>query len=259
MPIQQIADQINHLVAQGYLEAVLTGVDISSYGQDLPGKPSLGQMIRRLLALAPDLKRLRLSSLDPAVIDGELIDLIGCEPRLMPHLHLSIQAGSDLILKRMKRRHDKHDVIKLCAQIRKIRPNIVFGADLIAGFPTETEPLFKETLELVDDAGLTYLHVFPYSPRPETPAANMPQVEPQTRKNRAAILRQKGERTKANYFKTLKGQTAEILVERQNQGYTETYAPVCLTNNQQQGTIVSALITKFSTQNLTAEIIATPT
>ena len=259
VPIQQIADQINHLVAQGYLEAVLTGVDISSYGQDLPGKPSLGQMIRRLLALAPDLKRLRLSSLDPAVIDGELIDLIGCEPRLMPHLHLSIQAGSDLILKCMKRRHDKHDVIKLCAQIRKIRPNIVFGADLIAGFPTETEPLFKETLELIDDAGLTYLHVFPYSPRPETPAANMPQIEPQTRKNRAAILRQKGERTKANYFKTLKGQTAEILVERQNQGYTETYAPVCLTNNQQQGTIVSALITKFSTQNLTAEIIATPT
>ncbi len=258
VPIQQIADQINHLVNQGYLEAVLTGVDISSYGQDLPGKPTLGQMIRRLLALAPDLKRLRLSSLDPAVIDGELIDLIGCEPRLMPHLHLSVQAGSDLILKRMKRRHNKQDVINLCAQIRKIRPNIVFGADLIAGFPTETEPLFKETLELIDDAGLTYLHVFPYSPRPETPAANMPQVKQQTRKNRAATLRQKGERTKANYFKTLNGQTAKILVERQNQGYTETYAPVRLTNNQQQGTIVSALITKFSDQYLTAELIATP-
>jgi threonylcarbamoyladenosine tRNA methylthiotransferase MtaB len=258
VPIQQIADQINRLVKQGYLEAVLTGVDISSYGQDLAGNPSLGQMIRRLLTLAPDLKRLRLSSLDPAVIDEELIGLIGCEPRLMPHLHLSVQAGSDLILKRMKRRHNRRDVINLCARIRKIRPSVVFGADLIAGFPTETEPLFQETLELVDDAGLTYLHVFPYSPRPETPAAKMPQVEPQTRKDRAATLRQKGERTKANYFQTLNGQTAKILVERQNQGYTETYAPVRLTNHQQQGTIVSALITKFATHELTAEIVANP-
>ena len=233
-------------------------MDISSYGQDLPGKPSLGQMVRRLLTLAPDLKRLRLSSLDPAVVDEELIDLISSEPRLMPHLHLSVQAGSDLILKRMKRRHNRRDVISICARIRKIRPNIVFGADLIAGFPTETEALFRETLELVDDAGLTYLHIFPYSPRPETPAANMPQVEPSTRKNRAATLRKKGEETKASYFQTLKGQTAKILVERQNQGYTETYAPVSLTNHNQQGTIVSALITNSSARNLTAKILATP-
>jgi threonylcarbamoyladenosine tRNA methylthiotransferase MtaB len=256
--INQIAEQVNHLINQGYLEAVLTGVDISSYGQDLPGKLTLGQMVRRLLTLAPDLQRLRLSSLDPAVVDEELIDLISSEPRLMPHLHLSVQAGSDLILKRMKRRHNRRDVISICTRIRKIRPNIVFGADLIAGFPTETEALFRETLELVDDAGLTYLHIFPYSPRPETPAANMPQVEPDTRKNRAATLRKKGEETKASYFQTLKGQTAKILVERQNQGYTETYAPVTLTNHNQQGTIVSALITNSSARNLTAKILATP-
>ena len=233
-------------------------MDISSYGQDLPGKPALGQMVRKLLTLAPDLQRLRLSSLDPAVVDEELIDLISSEPRLMPHLHLSVQAGSDLILKRMKRRHNRRDVISICARIRKIRPNIVFGADLIAGFPTETEALFRETLELVDDAGLTYLHIFPYSPRPETPAANIPQVEPNTRKQRAAILRKKGEETKASYFQTLKGQTAKILVERQNQGYTETYAPVSLTTNNQQGTIVSALITNSSARNLTAKTLATP-
>ena len=256
--INQIAEQVNHLISQGYLEAVLTGVDISSYGQDLPGKPTLGQMVRRLLRLAPDLERLRLSSIDPAVVDEELIDLFSSEPRLMPHLHLSVQAGSNLILKRMKRRHNRRDVISICARIRKIRPNIVFGADLIAGFPTETKALFRETLELIDDAGLTYLHIFPYSPRPETPAANMPQVEQSVRKKRAATLRKKGEETKASYFKTLKGQTAKILVERQNQGYTETYAPVSLTTNNQQGTIVSALITNSSARNLTAKTLATP-
>ena len=255
--INQIAEQVNHLISQGYLEAVLT-VDISSYGQDLPGKPTLGQMVRRLLRLAPDLERLRLSSIDPAVVDEELIDLFSSEPRLMPHLHLSVQAGSNLILKRMKRRHNRRDVISICARIRKIRPNIVFGADLIAGFPTETKALFRETLELIDEAGLTYLHIFPYSPRPETPAANMPQVEQSVRKNRAATLRKKGEETKASYFKTLKGQTAKILVERQNQGYTETYAPVSLTSNNQQGTIVSALITNSSARNLTAKTLATP-
>jgi threonylcarbamoyladenosine tRNA methylthiotransferase MtaB len=258
VPIKQIVDQINLLVDQGYLEAVLTGVDISSYGQDLPSKPSLGQMIRRLLVLAPNLKRLRLSSLDPAVIDDDLIDLIASEHRLMPHLHLSVQAGSDLILKRMKRRHNRQDVINLCTRIRKIRPSIVFGADLITGFPTETGPLFKKTIELVDDAGLTYLHVFPYSPRPETPAANMPQVEQKTRKARAAVLRKKGEETKANYFQTLTGQTAKILVERKDRGYTETYAPVRLTNQHHQGTIVSAIITKSSAKGLTAKILANP-
>jgi threonylcarbamoyladenosine tRNA methylthiotransferase MtaB len=255
VPINQIANQINRLVSQGYLEAVLTGVDISSYGQDLPEKESLGQMIRQLLVLVPELKRLRLSSLDPAVIDEELIDLIATEHRLMPHLHLSVQAGSDLILKRMKRRHSRQDVIKLCTRLRKIRPSLVFGADLITGFPTETDSLFKQTLELVDEAGLSYLHVFPYSPRPETPAANMPQVELTVRKHRAAALRQKGQKTKANYFHTLNGKTVKILVERGSRGYTETYAPVFLSSNCAQGKIISASITNSSAKGLTATIL----
>jgi threonylcarbamoyladenosine tRNA methylthiotransferase MtaB len=262
IPIGHIVDQVNQLVEQGYHETVLTGVDISSYGGDLPGKPSLGQMMRRLLALAPGLKRLRLSSLDPAVIDDELMDLIANEPRLMPHLHLSVQAGSDLVLKRMKRRHNRQDVIDLCQRIREIRPDVVFGADLIAGFPTETDALFDETLQLVEEAGLTYLHVFPYSPRPETPAANMPQVDGKIRKTRAATLRQKGEDAKAAYFNKLNGQTTKVLVEREGRGYTETYAPVRLTDshetNARQGAIVSALITGAAPDGLTAQISAEP-
>ncbi|MBT3989120.1 MAG: tRNA (N(6)-L-threonylcarbamoyladenosine(37)-C(2))-methylthiotransferase MtaB [Rhodospirillaceae bacterium] len=256
VPIGHIVDQVNQLTGQGYHEAVLTGVDISSYGSDLPGQPSLGQMVRRLLALAPDLKRLRLSSLDPAVIDDELMDLIATEPRLMPHLHLSVQAGSDLILKRMKRRHNRKDVIELTTRIRELRPDVVFGADLITGFPTESDDMFEDTLRLVDDAGLTYLHVFPYSPRPDTPAANMPQIDEKIRKARAAALRQKGEQAKLAYFDLLNGQTAEVLVERDGRGYTETYAPVRLNDNFEQGSIVSALITSASPDGLTAQISA---
>ena len=257
VPIGHIVDQVNQLAEQGYSEAVLTGVDISSYGGDLPGQPSLGQMMRRLLALAPGLERLRLSSIDPAVIDEELIDLIANEPRLMPHLHLSVQAGSDLILKRMKRRHNRQDVIDLTMRIRGLRPDVVFGADLITGFPTETDDSFEDTMNLVDEAGLTYLHVFPYSPRPETPAANMPQVDSKIRKSRAATLRKKGEEARAAYFQKLNGQTARILVEREGRGYTETYAPVRFTENHIQGTIVSALITGASAEGLTAQTSAT--
>ena len=257
VPIGHIVDQVNQLAEQGYSEAVLTGVDISSYGGDLPGQPSLGQMMRRLLALAPGLERLRLSSRDPAVIDEELIDLIANEPRLMPHLHLSVQAGSDLILKRMKRRHNRQDVIDLTMRIRGLRPDVVFGADLITGFPTETDDSFEDTMNLVDEAGLTYLHVFPYSPRPETPAANMPQVDSKIRKSRAATLRKKGEEARAAYFQKLNGQTARILVEREGRGYTETYAPVRFTENHIQGTIVSALITGASAEGLTAQTSAT--
>lgn len=258
VPIGHIVDQINQLVEQGYYEAVLTGVNISSYGGDLPGKPSLGQMMRRLLALAPDLKRLRLSSLDPAVVDEDLMELIASEPRLMPHLHLSVQAGSDLILKRMKRRHNRQDVIDLCARIRRLRPDVVFGADLITGFPTETDALFEETLRLVDEAGLTYLHVFPYSPRPDTPAAKMPQLNGNIRKRRSAALRKKGEEAKAAYFKKLNGQTTSVLVEREGRGYTETYAPVRLKDNHKQGDIISALITGATAEGLTAQIAADP-
>ena len=254
VPLDHIVEQVKQLTSQGYQEVVFTGVDISSYGGDLPASPSLGQMTRSLLAAAPELQRLRLSSLDPAVIDDELLDLIATEPRLMPHLHLSVQAGSDLILKRMKRRHNRQDVIDLCARLRNLRPDVVFGADLITGFPTESEAMFEDTLQLVDEAVLTYLHVFPYSPRPETPAAEMPQIEEKIRKARAAQLRRKGEQTKAVYFGKLPGQTAKILVERNSQGYTETYAPVRLNQDFRQGSIVSALITGTSPDGLIAEI-----
>tara|TARA_B100000315_G_C14574003_1_gene587010 strand:- start:571 stop:1824 length:1254 start_codon:yes stop_codon:yes gene_type:complete len=254
VPIDHIVEQVNQLTSQGYQEVVFTGVDISSYGGDLPGSPSLGQMTQRLLAAAPDLQRLRLSSLDPAVIDDELMDLIATEPRLMPHLHLSVQAGSDLILKRMKRRHNRQDVIDLCTRIRRLRPEVVFGADLITGFPTENEAMFDDTMRLVDEAGLTYLHVFPYSPRPDTPAAGMPQIEEKIRKARAAALRQKGEAVTAAYFEKLNGQTTQVLVERGSRGYTETYAPVCLNQDYRQGAIVSALITGASPDGLLAEL-----
>jgi threonylcarbamoyladenosine tRNA methylthiotransferase MtaB len=254
VPIDHIIDQVGHLTEQGYQEVVFTGVDISSYGGDLPGRPNLGQMTQCLLAAVPELQRLRLSSLDPAVIDYQLMDLIAAEPRLMPHIHLSVQAGSDLILKRMKRRHNRQDIIDLCARIRRLRPEVVFGADLITGFPTESDTMFEDTLRLVDDAGLTYLHVFPYSLRLETPAANMPQVADKVRKSRAAELRRKGEDTTAAYFEKLPGQTAKILVERNSQGYTETYAPVRLDQEFEQGAIVSALITGSSPEGLIVEL-----
>ncbi len=254
VPIDHIIDQVGHLTEQGYQEVVFTGVDISSYGGDLPGRPNLGQMTQCLLAAVPELQRLRLSSLDPAVIDYQLMDLIAAEPRLMPHIHLSVQAGSDLILKRMKRRHNRQDIIDLCARIRRLRPEVVFGADLITGFPTESDSMFEDTLRLVDDAGLTYLHVFPYSLRLETPAANMPQVADKVRKSRAAELRRKGEDTTAAYFEKLPGQTAKILVERNSQGYTETYAPVRLDQEYEQGAIVSALITGSSPEGLIVEL-----
>ena len=176
VPIGEVVRQVRTLVEAGYREVVLTGVDVTSYGPDLPGAPRLGQMVRRLLAQVPDLPRLRLSSLDPVEIDDDLWRLIAEEPRLMPHLHLSVQAGNDLILKRMKRRHLRADAIDVCRRARDLRPEIAFGADLIAGFPTEDEAMFADTLNLVGEAGLTYLHVFPYSPRPGTPAAKMPQV-----------------------------------------------------------------------------------
>jgi len=257
IPIKHIAEQINNLTNNGYREVVMTGVDISSYGSDLIGEPTLGQMIRHLLLLAPNLERLRLSSLDPAILDEDLLELIANEPRVMPHIHFSVQAGSDLILKRMKRRHNRQDVIKLCKQMKKNRTNIVFGADLITGFPTETEEQFNETIDLVDEAGLTYLHVFPYSPRPGTPAAKMPQIDVNTRKYRSAALREKGERLRTKYFEKLNGKIAKVLVEAKNRGYTETYAPVSLKNNHSQGQVISVKITSASADGLVAEIIPT--
>ena len=188
VPISDILAESHQLVTRGYREIVLTGVDIASYGRDLPDRPPLGQLIRRLLSAEPKLSRLRLSSLDPAQIDGELWSAIQDEPRLMPHLHFSIQAGDDLILKRMKRRHSRANAIDCCARARALRPGIALGADLIAGFPTETEVMFNRTLKLVQECGLSFLHVFPYSPRDKTPAARMPMVPTKIRRARAAQL-----------------------------------------------------------------------
>ncbi len=221
----EVVAQARRLVEAGYRELVLTGVDLTSYGKDLPGQPSLGQLVRRLLRLVPELSRLRLSSLDPAELDPDLALLIADEPRLMPHLHLSIQAGDDLTLKRMKRRHSRADVLRLCAELRRLRPGLAFGADLIAGFPTETEAMFSNTLALIEDADLTYLHVFPYSAREGTPAARMPQVAKPVRKERAARLRAAGERQLRRYLRGEVGRPARVLVEAGGRGHTEAFAP----------------------------------
>ena len=225
-PIGEITDQARTLVENGHSEIVLTGVDITSYGGDLPGQPSLGQMVRRLLAQVPELPRLRISSIDCIEIDDDLLRLIENEPRLMPHFHLSLQAGDDLILKRMKRRHSRADAIAICAAIGARRPDVVFGADLIAGFPTETEAMFQHSLDLVEECGLTWLHVFPYSERPGTPAARMPQVPGPVRRERAARLRRAGIHASHRFLDRQIGSTATVLVETGSAGRTEHYAPI---------------------------------
>jgi threonylcarbamoyladenosine tRNA methylthiotransferase MtaB len=225
LAVGEVVAQARRLVEGGYREIVLTGVDIASWGRDLPGQPTLGQLVRRLLRLVPELPRLRLSSLDPAAIDPELVELVADEPRLMPHLHLSVQAGDTLILKRMKRRHSREDVVALCRRLRDLRPEIAFGADLIAGFPTESEAMFVRTLALVEEAGLAYLHVFPYSAREGTPAARMPPVARAVRKERAARLRAAGERELARHLERQVGVRAAVLVEQGGRGRSETFAP----------------------------------
>ena len=225
VPAGELVKQTRRLVEAGYREIVLTGVDLTSYGKDLPGQPALGQLVRRLLRLVPDLPRLRLSSIDPAEVDPDLVDLVAGEPRLMPHLHLSVQAGDDLILKRMKRRHGRDDVIRLCAQLRALRPDIAFGADLIAGFPTESNAMFERTLALIDEAGFTHLHVFPFSARRGTPAARMPQVPKALRQERAARLRAAGQHAMARFLEHQVGRSAQVLVERKGRGRSETFSP----------------------------------
>ena len=226
VPIGQIVDQVRTLVEDGCAEIVLTGVDITSYGADLPGRPALGQMVRRLLALVPELPRLRLSSLDPAEIDDDLLRVIAEDDRLMPHLHLSLQAGDDMILKRMKRRHSRDDAIAFCRQVRAYRPDVAFGADLIAGFPTETEDMFQRSLDLVAECDLTWLHVFPFSPRPGTPAARMPQLPKSECRDRATRLRRAGEDAAAVFLRSRVGRTADVLIEQDGRGRTEHYAPI---------------------------------
>jgi threonylcarbamoyladenosine tRNA methylthiotransferase MtaB len=223
-----VVDQLRALVAAGYREVVLTGVDITAYGADLPGRPTLGQMLRRVLALVPELPRLRLSSLDPVEIDEELWRLIAEEPRLLPHLHLSVQHGHDLILKRMKRRHLRGDVLDLVRRARSLRPDIAFGADLIAGFPTETEEHVQATLDLVAEAGLAFLHVFPFSARPGVPAARMPQLPMEERRARAARVRAAGEAEAARLFASRVGVAEEVLMETATRGHTAQFAPLRL-------------------------------
>ena len=225
VPLGAILEQARALIAAGFRELVLTGVDITSYGPDLPGTPTLGQMVRRLLALVPELPRLRLSSLDPNEIDQDLWRLIADEPRLMPHLHLSLQAASDIILKRMKRRHSRAEALATIDRARQLRPGIGFGADLIAGFPTETDAMFEDTLAFVRDTGLPYLHVFPYSERPGTPAARMPAVAIQLRRERAARLREAGRVNAAQFHAGLVGRTVQILAESETHGHSEHFCP----------------------------------
>jgi len=226
VPMGLIADQARRLVAAGYREIVLTGVDLTAYGADLPGAPRLGQMVRRLLAAVPELERLRLSSLDPAEIDSELWRLLAEEKRLMPHLHLSLQAGDDLVLKRMKRRHSRADAIAAAWRARALRPEVALGADLIAGFPTETEDMFRRTLDLVAECGLAFVHVFPYSARPGTPAARMPQLPDPLVKERAARLRAAGEGALAADLSSRIGSETDVLLERPGIGRAEFYAAV---------------------------------
>ena len=253
VPIGAIVDQIRILVASGYNEVVLTGVDITSYGPDLPGAPRLGQMVRRLLALVPELQRLRLSSLDPAAIDEDLWRLIAEEPRLMPHLHLSLQAGSDLILKRMKRRHLTADARAVIARARDLRPGIAFGADLIAGFPTETDALFTETLDFVSETDLTFLHVFPYSERPDTPAARMPPVPKILRRERASRLRETGLRNARRFYDTQLGREIAVLAETETYGHSEHFAPVRWTAPAQPGQVARFLVRTANDTSLMAE------
>ena len=257
VPMGHIVSQVRSLVTEhGFAEIVLTGVDIASYGGDLPGGPTLGQMMRRLLAQVPELGRLRLSSLDPIEVNDDLLHLVENEPRLMPHFHLSIQAGDDMVLKRMKRRHNRADVLRLVERLRRIRPDAAFGADIIAGFPTETEEMFGNTLDLVTETDMTHLHVFPYSIRPGTPAARMPQVEGSAIRERAARLRAVGEAAMERFMRTRIGTLAQVLIERGHDGLCERYLPVRLDGNEAPpppGAVIPVRITGISNGTLTAK------
>jgi threonylcarbamoyladenosine tRNA methylthiotransferase MtaB len=237
-----VVAEARRLVENGFAEIVLTGVDLTSYGADLPGTPSLGQLVGKLLKLVPELKRLRLSSIDSIEADPELMRAIAEEERLMPHFHLSVQSGDDLILKRMKRRHSRGDTIAFCDQVRRLRPGAAFGADFITGFPTESEEMFENSLRLVDQAGLSQLHVFPYSARKGTPAARMPQLGHGIAKARGARLRAKGEAALKARFQDLTGKLRSVLVEKPGFGHSECFAPVAFDGVALPGSIVPVLI-----------------
>jgi threonylcarbamoyladenosine tRNA methylthiotransferase MtaB len=254
VPVGEIVRQAERLVAAGYRELVLTGVDITSFGGDLPGQPPLGQLCRRLLALVPGLERLRLSSLDPMEIDDALWRLIAEEPRLMPHLHLSVQAGDDLILKRMKRRHLRADALAACHRARALRPDIALGADMIAGFPTEDAAMFGRSVAFVEEAALDYLHVFPFSARPGTPAARMPQVPGNLVKERAAKLREAGAASNARALAQRIGTVAQVLVEKDGFGHSEHYAPVRFAGAAAIGSIVPVRLAEAAREGLSGVV-----
>jgi threonylcarbamoyladenosine tRNA methylthiotransferase MtaB len=228
VPMGEVVTQIRRLVENGFREVVLTGVDLTSYGGNLPGAPRLGTLVKQILKHAPDLQRLRLSSIDSVEADRDLLDALANDARLMPHLHLSLQHGDDLILKRMKRRHSRAEAVAFCDEVRRLRPDVVFGGDIIAGFPTEDEAMFARSLDLVDDCGLTFLHVFPFSPRPGTPAARMPQVRREVAKERARRLRQKGGAALAQHLASQVGTRRRVLAESPESGRTEHFTPVRL-------------------------------
>ncbi|MDW3118362.1 tRNA (N(6)-L-threonylcarbamoyladenosine(37)-C(2))-methylthiotransferase MtaB [uncultured Roseovarius sp.] len=252
VPAGVVVDQIKRLVDRGYNEVVLTGVDLTSWGADLPAQPRLGDLVMRILKLVPDLPRLRISSIDSIEVDENLMQAIATEPRLMPHLHLSLQHGDDLILKRMKRRHLRDDAIRFAQEARRLRPEMTFGADIIAGFPTETEAAFENSLKLVEECDLTWLHVFPYSPRPGTPAARMPQVHGADIKARAARLREAGERQVARHLAAQQGRTHSVLMENPRMGRTEQFTEVSFDSDREEGHIVTATVTGTRGQQLVA-------
>jgi threonylcarbamoyladenosine tRNA methylthiotransferase MtaB len=251
-----VVASVRHLVDAGYPEVVLTGVDITDYGSGLPGEMTLGQLVRQILRHVPELKRLRLSSIDQVEADAHLLRAIAEEPRLMPHLHLSLQAGDNLTLKRMQRRHSRADAVAFCATVRQLRPDVVFGADVIAGFPTETEDMFARSMDLVDDCGLVFLHVFPFSARPGTPAARMPQVARPIVKDRAARLRQKGAAALSRYLETQVGRDVEVLMERDQVGRTPGFAEMVLASSAPAGRLLGARVTGLSGLQLQGEACA---
>ena len=258
VPVANLIGHVQNLVANGYQEVVLTGVDICSYGADLSEQPRLGELVQKILHDVPELARLRLSTLDPAAIDDTLFTVLADEPRLMPHLHLSLQAADDMVLKRMKRRHSRQQAIDVCTRARQARPDVVFGADLIAGFPTESDAMFDNTLAAVEDMGLTYMHVFPYSERPGTPASSMPSVPEALRKERATILRRAGETARTAYFQSRIGNTVDVLIEKDGdigaQGHCPHFAPVHGIIKGEPGAIAAVRITGVEHDHLIGQL-----
>ena len=252
VPFGVIVEQTKKMLEAGHQEIVLTGVDISDYGNDLPASMTLSQMIKRLLKMVPDLKRLRLSSIDVAEIDDEFIEIMANEPRLMPYLHLSVQSGDDTILKRMKRRHNRKQILDFCQKIRKIRPEITFGADIIAGFPTENEQMFANSLSLISEVDLIFTHIFPYSAKDGTPASKMPQLEKKIIKERAKILRQAGENQLNQYLARQVGKEFKVLIEKNHRGKTENFLDVKINSSQEllENNIYSLKINSFTKNQL---------